>query len=176
MVATSFGIAALLYVAMAVFGFLTFGIKCNGFILNNYSTNDTLATLCRVAIAVALVFTYPLPFLGCRDGILDLLMVPFSRRTSQNLNVLTVVLLVFISALAMRFQDLGMVNAVGGVLFGTAVVFIFPSLMFYKVSNLQQSNAHNCHERYFTLAFMVLGIVLGATGILIAIWGDSRKR
>eukprot|EP00977_Amphora_coffeiformis_P019661 scaffold7349_cov173-Amphora_coffeaeformis.AAC.142 len=167
-VATSFSISALLYVAMAAFGFLTFGSQCSGFILNNYSTNDKLATICRVAIAGALIFTYPLPFLGCRDGILDLLMVPTSKRTSQNLNVLTLVQLGLITLLAMHFKDLGMVNAVGGALFGTAVVFIFPTLMFCKVAEEDSSKRH---EARFAIVLMCLGIGLGATGVLIAVMG-----
>lgn len=167
-VATSFGISALLYMSMAAFGFLTFGAHCSGFILNNYSTHDVLATICRVAIAVSLVFTYPLPFIGCRDGILDLLMVPPAKRTSQNLNVLTIVMLFLISLLAMYFEDLGMVNAVGGALFGTAVVFIFPSLMFLKAVE-QTQDAATLREAYFCLALMCLGIVLGAIGVFLAV-------
>jgi sodium-coupled neutral amino acid transporter 11 len=38
-------------------GFSTFGGACNGFILNNYSTKDSLMGFSRVAVAFALVFT-----------------------------------------------------------------------------------------------------------------------
>ncbi|EED91244.1 amino acid/polyamine transporter, partial [Thalassiosira pseudonana CCMP1335] len=64
----SFGISALVYFAIGAFGYYTFGDNTNGFILNNYSTKDELATLCRFAIAIALIFTYPLPFIGTRDA------------------------------------------------------------------------------------------------------------
>ena len=167
-VATSFSISALLYVAMAAFGFLTFGSHCSGFILNNYSTNDVLATICRVAIAGSLIVTYPLPFIGMRDGVLDVLMVPIDKRTSQNLNALTILLLALISILAMHFEDLGMVNAVGGALFGTAVVFIFPTLMFCKVA---EADTTKSREAGFTIVLMWLGIALGAMGVFIALTG-----
>ena len=122
-VASSFAISGLLYIIMASFGFLTFGKNAAGMILNNYSVNDELATVCRICIVVSLVFTYPLPFIGTRDGILALLDVPLEKQTSNNLNMLTVLLLAIITMLAMHFKDLGAVNAVGGALFGTAVVF-----------------------------------------------------
>ena len=42
-------------------GYFTFGANTDGFILNNYSQKDDLASACRFAIAIALIFTYPLP-------------------------------------------------------------------------------------------------------------------
>jgi len=172
-VASSFGISALLYVLLAVFGFLTFGENSDGFILNNYSTSDDLATICRVCIAVALVFTYPLPFIGMRDGILDLLEVPIQKQTSQNLNVLTVVILTVITLLAMNFTDLGIVNAVGGALFGTAVVFIFPALMFRDAMHGLGFHAttKQLQESRFSVWLMWFGITIGALGVFIALSG-----
>jgi amino acid permease len=172
-VGTSFGISALMYVAMAAFGFLLFGANSSGFILNNYSTKDVLATICRIAIAVALVFTYPLPFIGTRDGILALLEVPIEKQTSQNLNVLTVVILAVITLLAMVFTDLGKVNAVGGALFGTAVVFVFPAIMLRRaVDDLgYAASRRQVREAQFAVALMWAGIVVGATGVVIALVG-----
>ena len=172
-VGSSFGISALLYVLLAVFGFLTFGENSDGFILNNYSTNDGLATMCRVCIAVALVFTYPLPFIGMRDGILDLLEVPMQKQTSQNLNVLTVVILTVITLLAMTLTDLGIVNAVGGALFGTAVVFIFPALMFRDAMHGLGFHAttKQLRESRFSIWLMWLGIAMGVLGVFIAVAG-----
>lgn len=62
----SFGASAMIFVVVTVFGFLTFGSNCDGYILNNYSTNDPLATFCRLAVAIGLVFTHPLTFIGVR--------------------------------------------------------------------------------------------------------------
>ena len=56
-VATSFSISILFFIGIAAMGFATFGSACNGFILNNYSTKDSLMGLSRVAVAFALVFT-----------------------------------------------------------------------------------------------------------------------
>ena len=56
-VATSFSISILFFIGIAAMGFSTFGGACNGFILNNYSTKDSLMGFSRVAVAFALVFT-----------------------------------------------------------------------------------------------------------------------
>ena len=45
-------------------GFLTFGKACDGLVLNNYGSTDVLMGLSRVAVAVSLVFSYPLAFTG----------------------------------------------------------------------------------------------------------------
>ena len=51
---------------------------------------------------------------GFRDGIIDVLAVPRELQTANNLNVLTVALLLLITILATFLEDLGMVTAVGG--------------------------------------------------------------
>ena len=127
---SSFGISVVFFILAFAVGFLAFGSASSGFILNNYSSKDILATISRVAIFVAVVTTYPLVFLGTRDGVLDLLIVPTELQTSSNLNVLSVVILTIITVTAAFVTNLGLVAAVGGGTLATAVVFIFPALMF----------------------------------------------
>jgi len=54
-VGSSFAIAAVLYMALATFGFLTFGGNCSGYILNNYSPYDPLAFVSRLAVGLAVL-------------------------------------------------------------------------------------------------------------------------
>jgi sodium-coupled neutral amino acid transporter 11 len=54
-VSSSFGIAAVAYMAIASFGFLTFGGNSSGFILNNYSPYDPLANISRIAIGISVL-------------------------------------------------------------------------------------------------------------------------
>lgn len=114
-VATSFGISVSLSITMAVLGFLTFGSACSGVILNNYSTKDVLMGGSRVAVALSLVFTFPLCFQGFRDGILDVLQIPDAqRRKNSFLNLTTVSLLSVITLLAATLKDVSLVLAFGG--------------------------------------------------------------
>jgi amino acid permease len=110
-VASSFGISILLMGFITAIGFLTFGSASAGLVLNNYSPHDVWMSASRVAVAVALVFSYPLAFQGCRDGLLDLLPVP---RSTPTLNALTVVLLGLLTALAAALKDVSFVLALGG--------------------------------------------------------------
>ena len=56
MIANGFGATAVLSILFTSFGFLTFGGASSGFILNNYSTRDFSAVLCRVLTIVTLIW------------------------------------------------------------------------------------------------------------------------
>lgn len=170
----SFGLSAVVYVAIALAGFLTFGGHSNGYILNNYSPQDPLATLCRVAIAFSTLLSYPLCFIGLRDGVLDILEVPHSKHSSRNLEVLTVVLLSIITLIAIYVTDLGLINTVGGGTFATAIVFVFPAIMYRKaVKDLEDLAAPGQkREVVVALVLMVFGVVLGIFGVWSAVAGQ----
>ena len=172
LVIIAFGSSSLVYIIMTAFGFLTFGSNCNGYILNNYSTNDPLATICRIAIAFSVLFTYPIVFVGFRDGILDILELPPHLQTTNNVNVLTVVLLFIITVLAATCHDLGFINAVGGGTLATAIVFVFPAFMFraaMKYRPLQQSTTTPSEELEIkiVLCLMVVGVIIGVIGVYV---------
>jgi hypothetical protein len=96
-------------------GFLTFGQNAAGLVLNNYASKDSWMSLSRVAVAISLVFSYPLAFQGCRDGILDLLQVPAEKKNNAAfLNLTTVALLSVLTLLAAVLTDVKIVLALGG--------------------------------------------------------------
>mmetsp|Transcript_45729 Transcript_45729/g.89359 ORF Transcript_45729/g.89359 Transcript_45729/m.89359 type:complete len:191 (+) Transcript_45729:762-1334(+) len=173
-VASSFTLAVATYAAVAAAGFLTFGKNADGFILNNYSTEDALAGLCRFAIAMSLAFTYPLPFLGVRDGILDLLQIPLPERTPAVSNTLTICMHLAFTGLANRFRDLGLVNAVGGGALGTCVVFVYPTMMYRgAIRNMGIEATDSQHrEAFAVLILMWIGIVMGSIGVVVGIFPD----
>ena len=173
-VGLAFGASSLVYVLMTAFGFLTFGGNCNGYILNNYSVNDPYATFCRVAIAFSVLFTYPITFIGFRDGVLDVLELPPSQQTSNNLNVITIFLLTVITILAGIFHDLGLISAVGGGTLATAIVFVFPALMFRAAieNQHQPPTPAQLREVKFAMGLMVMGIFMGCVGV----WVELQRR
>lgn len=163
----AFGFSAVIYFVIGSLGYYTFGQNSNGFILNNYSANDNLVSICRFAIAVSLAFTYPLPFIGVRDGILDLFSVHAESLTSTNLNILSVAILSVFTALACHFTDLGLLNAAGGGFLGTFVVFIFPSIMFYAaVKNQKEASFSLKCESVLCLVLMLGGTAVGFVGVM----------
>ena len=115
---------------MAGFGFLTFGSNASGLILNNYSNKDSLMGFSRIAVAISLVFSYPLAFAGCRDGVLDLVNVPEEKRTNGLLNKVTVACLTGITGLALVVKDLSFVMSCGGATLGNELIYLYPALVF----------------------------------------------
>lgn len=162
----SFAIAAALFAIVAVSGFMTFGSHSQPFILNNYSPYDPLAVASRLAIAGSIVLTYPLPFVGLRDGVLDAMNVAAEKRSDFTINSVTVLLLAAVTVAALLLQDLSLVLAVGGGTFSTAVSSIFPTLMFLSLPKKEQPSKI---ESIFAAGLMSFSTLIGILGVLISL-------
>jgi len=58
--------------AILISGFLTFGGNCNGIVLNNYSTMDIGATLCRLLMALCVIGGFPFLVNAARQTFFEL--------------------------------------------------------------------------------------------------------
>lgn len=163
-IAWSFGTSVALYSIITALGFLTFGAASNGLILNNYSTKDLLMSFSRVAVGLSVTGSYPLLFDGARDGFLDLFKVPKEQRTNALFNKVTIGILAVTTLVAAKLTDLGLVASVGGATFGTALVFIYPTIMFLKTQKGKKTK-----ETTLAKVIAVLGVVMGALGTKLAL-------
>ena len=77
--------------------------------------------LSRIAVAVSLVFSYPLAFVGARDGVLELFQI--KNRSNGVLNTLTVGMLSAITVAALLIPDVSFVLAFAGYVVGTGSLF-----------------------------------------------------
>lgn len=156
---------------MTAFGFLTFGGASSGFILNNYATTDRLATVARVAVASSLVFSYPLCFVGFRDGIREL--TGAKPGETKNRTRWTVGLLAGITAASLKLTDLGFVNSFGGALVGSGIVYVFPALMFLKplMRRLKDKAAAGREkgEMSANVVIAAVGVAMGALGAAVSV-------
>jgi len=167
-VATSFGISIGLFVIMASIGFLTFGGNCSGLILNNYSVRDSLMGLSRIAVALSLVFSYPLAFVGARDGILDLFKI--ENPSDGFLNTLTVGILSFVTVAALSIPDVSFVLSFAGSTLGNALIYIFPGLMFRgAIKKLSNPTKLQKLEVKVALTSAVAGLGMGIMGAIKAV-------
>ena len=157
-VALGFGISIALTAWISAVGFSTFGGACHGLVLNNYSTNDLAMSISRSAVAISLIFSYPLAFQGCRDGFLDLLGIKNS--SNSKLNVMTVVLLLALTSLATVLKDVSFVLAFGGATLGNLLCYVYPALMYIKVRPDRTLPA---------IALAASGMILGAIGAKLAL-------
>jgi amino acid permease len=170
-VGTSFGISIAIFITITSMGFLTFGKAASGLILNNYSVADRLMGLSRVAVAISLVFSYPLVFAGARDGVLDLFSLPAEKRTNARLNKLTAILLSLITGLALVVKDLSFVLSFGGATLGNALIYVYPALMFRKAVKQMGDKASPGLKRESALSLVIasLGVGMGLIGSKMAI-------
>lgn len=74
-IAAGFGIALTVFAGMMIVGYSLFGSAAQPLILNNFAkTEDSLATLARLATGLAIVFAYPLMFAGLKSSMFEILV------------------------------------------------------------------------------------------------------
>jgi len=140
----AFLLGSLLSILIGVAGFLTFKEKSQSYILNNYSTKDPLAIVCRVSVFLSTLLVYPLAFMGTRDGVLAIFHIPMDAPPST-LNTVSLSVLFLLTVGSVKFHDLGLINAVGGGTLATFLCIIFPALM-YRQAVLDKHQFHQNHK------------------------------
>jgi hypothetical protein len=193
-VAPSFAISVLFYCLLSSLGYLTFGSGAEGMILSNYSTKDAPISLSRFVLGLGLTFSYPLLFVGLKDGILDLVnqVAPLFLRkktpgdasqpqqrkqlvlTDQQSNRLTVGLVSLITVLALKITNITFVASITGALLGTSLIFVFPPLMFRSALTIESQRTNTPltslqrFERRLCSAIVALGVFIAGVGTKMA--------
>jgi len=174
--------AAITYTVVSTMGFLTFGENSMGFVLDNYSYRDPLATVARFGVAVSVIFAYPLLFHGGRDGLLALLKTlsstttidtgsSSSSYTQTESNIVTVLLLSTVTALAIYVNDLTFVLSFSGATMSSLIIYIFPPFMFSSLVKNCCCYVSEDTDREVKLGYvmMVSGAMLGVAGAYVAV-------
>jgi len=164
-----FTATAILSVLMMSFGFLTFGSASSGIILNNYSTGDIGATVCRLLMGIAIIGTYPFVFSGMRNAFFQLVKKGKEVKDSES-RTATQVMLASVTGLALILKNAGFIVSFNGALMGSAIIYIFPPLMFLKStsdrikSGVLKANKKVKLERFFNKVLIALGCVFAVAG------------
>lgn len=135
----SFYVSSAIYAAVMICGFLTFGGSSLGYLLNNYAQNDALIGVGRLAIGASILFTYPLTFVGARDGILSAVTKGKPATEGQRIGT-SLAILAALTALACKITDVGVVVSFGGAVLGSAIIYIFPALIHLGTQRAQLRN------------------------------------
>ena len=158
-VGAGFGFAALLMGAIMAGGYLTFGSASQGLILNNYATSDPLALVARLGIGVSIIFSYPLNFLGLREGLLTMLKLDGSKKATHW--GATLLLMALMNGTSLFLKDLGLVVGLGGAVLGSALVYILPAFMaIFEKGGALSTKA----EKLGNWALAALGVFFAALG------------
>lgn len=155
-------------------GFLTFGGNSMGVILNNFSTFDKGATICRLLTAVSIVGGYPFLVRACRGEILELYTLATSRKpTRKEEKLTTAMLLSSLTLLAMVVSDAGLIIGLAGAVMGSALVYIFPSLLYLSTTKKmgKAKTRRIILERILCKFLVVFGTFAAFAGALTAATG-----
>lgn len=177
--------AIAIMIVICSMGFLTFGTNSQSLILNNYSTRDPLMSLSRWAVVLSLIFSYPLAFVGVRDGIYNLFNIQSkssatnNRRTNQ---IVTIAILSIITLVAAIMKDIRVILSLGGATFGNLLAYVFPAFMVVglahqkrigqtkRPSNIATSDAFPTpNQERFAILTAVVGVMMGIVGTIKAI-------
>jgi len=176
-IAAGFGISFAMYMLVMWVGFLTFGQSSTGFILNNYATNDVLATIARVSIGAGILCGYPLTFTALRDGFLDLVGVHRPQQRDVLLLPVTAGILALITAVALVVKNVGSVVGFSGALIGATLIFVMPAVM--NICNMKSEYSRNMSTAYQQkhqlsikrILEYLLNVFMAISGIAIAVVG-----
>ena len=164
-VALGFLGAAVVMGSVMAGGFLTFGSASQGLILNSYATGDPLAFLARLGIGMSIIFSYPLNFVGLRDGILSALGKTEEGKKNSVHIALSLLLMLIMNGTALFLKDLGLVVGLGGAILGSALVYIFPALM----ATGEKEGAMGAGEKKLNWALAGLGVFFAGLGSVMCL-------
>ncbi|KAI2642087.1 transmembrane amino acid transporter family protein [Xylaria nigripes] len=130
----STGVSMVACLVMALSGFLTFGDKTLGNVLNNFPADNTMVTIARLCFGLNMLTTLPLEAFVCREVMLNYWFPdePFN----MNLHLIYSSSLVVSAMLLSLFTcDLGIVFELVGATSASALAYILPPLCYIKLSS-----------------------------------------
>jgi len=151
---------------MALSGFLTFGDRTLGNVLNNFPADNTMVNVARLCFGLNMLTTLPLEAFVCREVMFNYYFPnePFN----MNLHLIfSTSLVVSAMALSLFTCDLGVIFELVGATSACAMAYILPPLCYIKLT----SRSWKTYAAYATVAFgsAVMAIsVFQALGKIIA--------
>ena len=167
----SFSTVIFINCLMMAFGFLTFGGNSDGIILNNFSAMDPFATVCRLLMSISVLGGYPFIISACRGEASEL----YKRKTKKEATPsvqkkINLSMLAGIASLALVLKSAGFVIGFNGALMGSAIVYIFPCLLFLSAtSEVAPRSRRLSFERLFCKFLVGFGVFASATGAVVSV-------
>jgi amino acid permease len=166
----AFGASIIFFIFTMCTGFLTFGGSTAGFILNNYSGRDALATLARFSIGLALLTGYPFTFSALREGLMDLMKLTGNSRDNAFAPI-TASLLGLVTLLALMLKNVGFVVSISGAMFGCLLMFIVPAIMnivSFRKSTVPAGSVRKA-EIALNYAMIPIGVIMTVLGVYVSV-------
>ena len=163
--AIGFGSTALISAFMMAVGFFTFGGSCKGMILNNYSTLDAGATLCRLLMGVSLLGSYAFLANAMKKAWYEIFYK--GKEISDKIHYRTSKMFIgILTSLALIVSDAGFVVSVTGALLGSALIYMIPSFIFLKSTRRRMNDGSLAYTRVLKVERLWNKFLIGLGGIL----------
>lgn len=130
----STGVSMLACLLMALAGFVTFGDKTLGNILNNFPADNTMVNIARLCLGLNMLTTLPLEAFVCREVMLNYYFPgePFNMHLHL---IFSTSLVISATVLSVMTCDLGSVFELVGATSAAAMAYILPPLCYIKLSS-----------------------------------------
>ncbi|KAJ5281513.1 hypothetical protein N7478_006885 [Penicillium angulare] len=153
-------VSLVMCLAMAIAGFLSFGSKTQGNVLNNFPSDNIMVNIARFCFGLNMLTTLPLEAFVCRS-VMTTYYFPDEPFNPNRHLIFTTVLVIASMAVALLTSDLGTVFELIGATSAAALAFIFPPLCYLKLSSAPRWEKI---PAYLCLTFGV--VVMLVSGIL----------
>ncbi|CAI7651726.1 unnamed protein product [Penicillium bialowiezense] len=129
----STGVSLVMCLAMGIAGFLSFGSKTQGNVLNNFPSDNIVVNIARFCFGLNMLTTLPLEAFVCRS-VMTTYYFPDEPHNPARHILFTTALVVTSLALSLITCDLGSVFELIGATSAAALAYIFPPLCYIKLS------------------------------------------
>jgi sodium-coupled neutral amino acid transporter 11 len=119
--------------SMALFGYLTFGDKTLGNVLNNFPNDNLMVNIARLFFGLNMLTTLPLEAFVCRE-VMNNYWFPDEHYHPNRHMIFTTSLVVTAMTLSLMTCDLGLVFELFGATSACALAYILPPLCYIKLS------------------------------------------
>ncbi|KAF9738545.1 transmembrane amino acid transporter [Paraphaeosphaeria minitans] len=160
----STGISLVACLVMAYFGYLTFGDKTQGNVLNNFPNDNVFVNIARFCFGLNMLTTLPLEAFVCREVMNNYWFSDEPYQPNRHI-IFTTSLVVAAMMLSLLTCDLGVIFELFGATSACALAYILPPLCYIKLSKERTSQTY--------LAMAVIGF--GCTVMAISLVKTTGK-
>ncbi|KAL7942089.1 transmembrane amino acid transporter domain-containing protein [Trichoderma barbatum] len=154
----STGVSMFACLIMALGGFLTFGDKTLGNVLNNFSSDNSMVNVARLCFGLNMLTTLPLEAFVCREVMITYFYPdePFDMRRHL---IISTALVAGATTLSMLTCDLGIVFELVGATSAVAMAYILPPMCYIKLTTRSWRTYVAAAVVVFGVAVMVISVV-----------------
>ncbi|KAI5457366.1 transmembrane amino acid transporter protein-domain-containing protein [Mariannaea sp. PMI_226] len=157
----STGVSMLACLILALGGFLTFGDKTSGNVLNNFPADSTLINIARLCFGLNMLTTLPLEAFVCREVMLTFFFPDEPFNMNRHL-LFSTSLVVSAMVLSLVTCDLGAVFELVGATSAVAMAYILPPLCYIKLTT-------RSWRTYVAYAIVAFGSIVMVISVLQAV-------